>query len=79
MKKRIFTEIGWGNPTFLSTETEFPDGTEVRCPGLVFSDPISEVYIRYWVGKRVFIASSKNGLKVQKKTKRKFKVILGFC
>lgn len=74
---KIFTEIGIGNDTFINTETEHPDGKEVRTPGFV-KMKIKAVYLRVWIGKKVFIIASNEGFKLTKKSKNKFKFLLGF-
>ena len=37
-KIRIYTEIGFGNSTFINTEKEYPDGHEERVPGFIKMD-----------------------------------------
>lgn len=76
--KKYYTEIGIGNDTFINTETEYPDGSETRASGFV-KMKLTEVYIRIWLGKKVFILSSKDGFKIQTKGKAKLKVLLGFA
>ena len=73
---RFFTEIGIGNPTFINTEKEFPDGKEIRNPGFVKMKIIG-LYFRLWIRKKVFIISSKEGFKIQTKNRNKFKLLLG--
>ena len=75
-KIRFFTEIGFGNPTFINTETEFPDGKEIRNPGLVKMKIIG-LYFRLWIKRKVFIISSKEGFKIQTKNKNRFKLLFG--
>lgn len=73
----VFTEIGIGNKTFISTEMENPvSGAEVRVPGFVKMD-VEGFYLRFWLGKRVTILSSKDGVKVQRKTTSRFKILFG--
>ena len=75
---KTYSEIGIGNPTLISTEFEFPDGTETRHQGF-YVKSISEIYFRLWVNKSVLILSSKEGIKIQHKPYRAFKLIIGFC
>lgn len=74
---KTFTEIGIGNDTFINTETEYPDGKEERTPGFIKMS-LKAIYLRVWIGKRVFIIASNEGFKLTKKNKNKFKVLLGF-
>lgn len=71
-----YAEIGYGNPTFLSTEIEYQNGTECRVPGFRISH-ITEIYLRVWIGKKVFVLS-KSGVSVKFKSVRRFKIVLGF-
>ena len=73
---RYFTEIGIGNPTFINTETEFPDGKEIRNPGFVQMKIIG-LYFRFWIKRKVFIISSKEGFKIQTKNRNSFKLLFG--
>jgi hypothetical protein len=73
---QIYSEIGFGNETFLSTEIE--EGTsEYRVPKFLIPKKILGVYLRFWVGRRVLILSSKNGIVWQRKEKTKFKILFG--
>ena len=75
---KIYSEIGYGNDTFVSSEIEYDDGTEVRVKGF-FVKSVTEVYFRLWIKKTVFICSSKEGFKTVFKAKSKFKLIIGFA
>ena len=75
---KIYSEIGIGNATFVSSEIEYENGTEVRVKGFLVKS-ITEVYFRLWVKKTVFIYSSKEGFKTVFKSKNKFKLIVGFA
>ena len=74
----IFSEVGIGNSNLISTEYELPDGSENRVPGFKVKN-IQELYIRVWVGYSVFILSTKEGFKITKKSRKRFKLILGFA
>ena len=64
--KKIFTEIGFGNDTFFSTEIE--DGnSEYRIPKFIKPQKISGYYFRFWIFKKVFIFSSDNGFRIAKR------------
>ena len=74
--KKVFTEIGFGNDTFFSTEIE--DGnSEYRIPKFIKPQKISGYYFRFWIFKKVFIFSSDNGFRIAKKDKNKFKIPFG--
>jgi len=75
-KIKLFTEIGVGNSTFISTEKEYFDGREERVPGFqkIYLDG---VYLRIWFGKIVILLSTKNGFKIQNKDKSTFKFLIG--
>tara|TARA_R110000868_G_scaffold138329_1_gene352342 strand:+ start:55981 stop:56235 length:255 start_codon:yes stop_codon:yes gene_type:complete len=76
MDYQIFTEIGFGSDTFINTETEYSDGSEVRKSGFV-KMKVKAIYIRIWIGKSVFILASNEGFKYTKKKKSKFKFLFG--
>lgn len=73
---RIHNEIGIGNASFINCEIEEGEN-EHRVPYWV---PLNcnEIYFRLWIGKKVFILSSKNGFHMQKKSKSRFKCLVGF-
>ena len=68
--------MGVGNDSFLSTEFEEGD-KEYRVPKFSIPKKITEIYIRFWVFKKVFILSSKDGIKLMTKEKNKFKILFG--
>lgn len=76
MKKYI--EMGFGNTWFIRTELEQEDGTETEIKGIYSPFQLKSIYIRVWLGKRVWIVDTREGLKLAKKNKKKFKLILGF-
>jgi prolyl-tRNA synthetase len=76
IEKNIFTEIGFGNESFLSTEVEEGD-SEYRVKGFILPEKIKGVYLRFYIGKKNIILSSKNGLVIKKKEKPKFKILFG--
>ena len=73
---KVFTEIGFGNPTFLSTEFEQGD-KEYRVPRFILPGKIKSVYFRLWLFKSVFILDSQDGFFRQEKDKNKFKILFG--
>ena len=73
---KVFTEIGFGNDTFLSTE--FEDGDrEYRIPGFILPGKIISFYFRFWIFKRVFIFSTNHGFELQTKDRNKLKILFG--
>ncbi|CAM4007963.1 DUF3977 family protein [Saccharibacillus endophyticus] len=76
MKKYI--EIGIGNRWFIRTETEHEDGTETEARGIVGPFSCRTIYIRIWIGKKVWILDSEEGFKARPKSRKAFKIILGF-
>lgn len=74
--KKIYAEIGFGNDDFLSTEMEEGD-KECRVKGFILPEKVSGIYLRFWIFKKVFIISSKNGFKLQDKDKNKLKLLFG--
>ncbi|MEK7117430.1 MAG: DUF3977 family protein [Patescibacteria group bacterium] len=74
--KKIYAEIGFGNGTFLSTEIEEGD-REYRIPKFIKPRKVSDYYLRFWIFKRVFIFSTKDGFKVTARDKNKLKILFG--
>lgn len=75
-KLKIYTEIGYGNPTFINTEIEYPDGTEKRIPGFKKMN-VNDLYFRVWLGTEVYILSTKDGFKKQIKNRSNLKILFG--
>lgn len=75
MKKYI--EIGIGNRWFIRTELEHDDGTETEQKGALLPIKVESIYMRVWIGKTVWILSSKEGWKVVKKERIAFKWVFG--
>lgn len=73
---RIFTEIGFGNASFINTEIEIGD-RERRVRGCVRMH-VQGVYLRVWIGRRVWILSTRQGYKTMMKNRSTFKLLLGF-
>ncbi len=73
--KKVYAEMGLGNPTFLSTEIE--EDNEYRISKFIFPKKISGIYFRFWFFKKVIIISSKDGIVSQKKNENKFKLLFG--
>ncbi len=76
IKEKVFTEIGFGNPSFLSTEIE-KNNSEKRIKGFKLPKKINDVYFRVWIFKSVLIVSIKDGFKIMKKPKNKIKILFG--
>jgi len=75
--KKVYSEIGIGNKSFLSTEYE-SNNNEYRVNKLVFPDKLKEIYFRVWIRKSLLIISFFKGIKLTKKDKSKFKLVFGF-
>ena len=74
--KKFYSEIGFGNKTFLSTEIE-NDDEEYRVDGFLIPDKIKDFYFRLWIFKKVLIISISEGFKLQTKNKNNFKILFG--
>jgi len=72
----IFAEIGIGNKHFCSTEIE-KGAQEHRVRGFLVPKKIEGIYLRVWIGKRVYAISSNRLFNTTKKPKAKFKFIFG--
>jgi hypothetical protein len=72
----IFAEIGYGNETFVSTEIEKGE-REHRVAKFMMPSKVEGIYLRFWVGKRVLVLSTKNGFSLKKKDRVKLKVLFG--
>ncbi|ULL16124.1 DUF3977 family protein [Paenibacillus sp. H1-7] len=59
-----YIEIGLGNRWFARTEYEREDGTEFERRGMDFPNKFESVYLRIWMGKRVLIWDSKEGMRL---------------
>jgi hypothetical protein len=74
--KDVFAEIGFGNETFLSTEVEEGD-FEYRVKGFILPETIKGIYLRFYIGKKNIILSSRKGFIIKRKEKSKFKILFG--
>lgn len=74
--KKIYAEAGFGNDTFFSTEIEEGD-SEYRIPEFKKPENVEDYYLRFWIGRRVFVFSSKDGFKISKKDRTKIKILFG--
>ena len=74
--KKVYSEIGSGNESFLSTEVESVDG-EYRIPKFILPKKIQEVYFRLWFFKKVLVISVHKGIKVENKDRNKLKILFG--
>lgn len=72
-----YIEIGIGNKWIVRTETELIDGTEFEEQGIVRPIKLYSVYIRIWIRKTIWIFDFREGLKITKKDRNKFKFIIG--
>ncbi|OWA33545.1 hypothetical protein B9G55_19480 [Saccharibacillus sp. O16] len=72
-----FIEIGIGNKWLVRTETELSDGTEFETKGVVRPIKCQSIYLRFWIGKKVYIYDSKEGFKKTEKKRNEFKIIFG--
>jgi hypothetical protein len=72
-----YCEIGIGNPSIFSTEIE-SSRREIRIKGVRFSSlRVRTIYLRIWVGRRVAVIDWR-GLSIRSKSRRSFKVVLGW-
>jgi len=74
--KKIYSEIGFGNDTFISTEIEEGDN-EYRIPKFIKPQKIKGCYLRFWIFKKVFILSTNNGFETTNKNRNKIKILFG--
>ena len=74
--KKVFTEIGIGNKTFLSTEIE-EGAEEYRISNFILPKKIKSLYFRLWIFKKVFILSTNHGFEIRNKDRNKIKIIFG--
>lgn len=73
-----YVEIGVGNRWLVRTETEYHDGTEEECRGFAKPFTMESLYVRIWIGRRVWIWDSKEGMKRAAKGTKRFKCVIGF-
>lgn len=74
--EKYYAEAGIGNPTFFNTEIEHQNGTEERHPGFIVKKPQS-AYMRAWLGKKIYVLDSAEGLKIVPKDRKAFKLLFG--
>lgn len=74
--KKVFSEIGFGNDSLLSTEFE-EGNSEHRENKFVIPRKINGIYFRFWIFKNVYILSSNHGLEFKKKNRNKLKILFG--
>lgn len=74
---KIFTEIGYGNRHIVSTEIE-KGAQEKRVRGFVRMR-ITSIYLRIWIGYKVYILSSNRGFEIKTKHRRAFKFLFGIA
>lgn len=73
---KIFAELGFGNPTFCNTEIE-KGIYEHRVRRFIVPPKIEGIYFRFWIWKRVFVISTKNGFSTTQKNRVKLKILFG--
>jgi hypothetical protein len=76
MKKFVFSEVGFGNKSFFSTEIE-EGKNEIRIESFIWPKKVIGVYLRIWVGRSNFILSSCDGFVFKKKNRKKIKFLFG--
>lgn len=74
--EKVYAEMGIGNETFLSTEFEKGEA-EYRVPRFILPKKIKGCYLRFWIKKKVYIFSSRDGFKIQHKNRREIKILFG--
>ncbi|MBI4920071.1 DUF3977 family protein [Candidatus Azambacteria bacterium] len=58
--------------------TEFEEGNnEYRISKFIKPEKINDYYFRFWIFKKVFVISIKDGFKIKKKDKNKLKIVFG--
>lgn len=72
-----YIEFGIGNKWLLRTETELEDGSEYEEKGIKGPISFRSVYLRVWIGRRVFVLDSNDGLKLTRKGRNAVKVVIG--
>ncbi|MFA6018293.1 MAG: DUF3977 family protein [Patescibacteria group bacterium] len=77
--KKVFAEIGIGNESICSTEFEEVGGIggEFRVSRFILPEHITEIYLRFWIGHRVFVLSTLDGFKAKNKSKKALKILFG--
>ncbi|AWE07154.1 DUF3977 domain-containing protein [Lysinibacillus sp. 2017] len=74
-----YFEVGIGNTWLVRTEIELADGTEIEKKGIEGPIRFQSCYIRFWIGKRILILDSCEGIKTSIKNRNKFKMIVGIA
>ncbi|MBY5035227.1 DUF3977 family protein [Streptococcus gallolyticus] len=75
MKKYI--EFGLGNRWLVRTEFEEEDGSEWEVKGISGKLKPQSIYLRFWLGKSVYIWDWQEGFKKQVKNRSAMKLIIG--
>ena len=71
-----YVEFGIGNPTVISTEIEYPDGSEARFAGARWPQRITSIYLRCWIGYAVIVVR-RGGVQFAAKRRPAFKLLVG--
>lgn len=69
-----YIEVGIGNTWIIRTETELSDGSEIEQKGIIKPIIFHSVYLRVWLGNRVLIWDSKDGVKIGEKDRLWFEM-----
>jgi hypothetical protein len=72
-----YVEFGIGNAWCVRTELEQADGTETELKGMRSFRQIEGLYLRFWIGRTVWILSSNEGFKTTSKNRRALKLLFG--
>jgi len=74
---KVFTEIGYGNGSFFSTEIEKGE-REHRLKKFILPKSINSFYFRIWLGKNNYVCSSlKPFFFIKPKGRVEFKILFG--
>ena len=73
---KIYSEFGFGNNSFLSSEIE-KDSKEHRIKKFICPPKLEGIYLRIWIFHYTFALSTNRFFNYQKKSKRKFKLLFG--
>lgn len=72
-----YIEGGIGTRWLVRTETEHADGTESEHRGVERLSVVRGVYLRVWLRKTVYVISTRDGFKQNRKSRIAFKGVVG--
>jgi len=72
----IYTEIGFGNSSFVSTEIE-TNNNEYRIDRSYIGSKFISLYVRIWIKSLVVIIDTRDGIKIKHKPTKNFKILCG--